>query len=394
MNDNSPIDRDSVQIAELAHREAMEFVDAAFLARRSGDVQKEREYNLQALDKERQAADAIQDCYDLEPSRSVLYRSAATLAFRCDELREAERLVACALASTTVPSEIAEELRDLMQDVNCSRHHQIKGIELQPNELQFSMEGPAVGHGLAQFDLVNLRVNKIKGLLNQTMSRLLNRDTEASHSQVQSSTHPIFLSVPVAASYAISFRLGTLQYSLPGIDQSVPGLEFSAKVIDEFMTCIEFVNRKDLGGLRDRISNEAHSRKFYSDSREIAPDGDGIRSLGFTTTQDTDRNRTIIFSTSKKELQDLDIEDSSVPSEDIVEIQGLFLEANATKQKVGSIQVVESPKKRHTIEVPHESMSEIVRELFGTQVTVSAKRVKEKFVLIDGTNSVRPCSEP
>lgn len=95
----------------------MEFVDAAFLARRRGDVQKEREYNLQALEEERQAANAIAECYDLEPSRSVLYRSAATLAYRCCELREAERLVACALAGENVPIEIDRELRELMEDI-------------------------------------------------------------------------------------------------------------------------------------------------------------------------------------------------------------------------------------------------------------------------------------
>ena len=122
MNENTPVDRDSVRAAELAHREAMEFVDAASLARRSGDFQREREYNLQALDKERQAANAIRDCYDLEPSRSVLYRSAAALAFCCDELEEAKRLVACGLAGKAVPIEIEQELRDLAQDVENPMH--------------------------------------------------------------------------------------------------------------------------------------------------------------------------------------------------------------------------------------------------------------------------------
>ena len=117
MNDNTPVDRDSVRAAELAHREAMEFVDAAFLARRSGDLHEEREYNRQALEKERQAANAIHDCYDLEPSRSVLYRSAAALAFCCDELEEAKRLVACGLAGQAVPIEIEQELQDLGQDI-------------------------------------------------------------------------------------------------------------------------------------------------------------------------------------------------------------------------------------------------------------------------------------
>lgn len=123
MSHNTPADHDAVQVAESAHRRAMEFVDAALLARRSGDIQKEREYNLRALDEERQAADAIAERYDLEPSRSMLYRSAATLAYRCNKFREAERLAECALSSEHTPSKIVQEVRDLIEDINRRRHH-------------------------------------------------------------------------------------------------------------------------------------------------------------------------------------------------------------------------------------------------------------------------------
>ena len=121
MNHNTPADHDSVQVAESAHRRAMEFVDAAFQARRSGDIQKEREYNLQALEEERRAAEAIAQRYDLEPSRSVLYRSAATLAYRCDKLQEAKRLAECGLSNEHAPIEVVRELRDLIEDINRCR---------------------------------------------------------------------------------------------------------------------------------------------------------------------------------------------------------------------------------------------------------------------------------
>ena len=142
MNDNTPVDRDSVRAAELAHREAMEFVDAAFLARRSGDLEEERECNLQALDKERQAANAIRDCYDLEPSRSVLYRSAAALAFCCDDLKEAKRLVACGLAGKAVPIEIEQELRDLGQDIERKLRNVPSKIEQILQDIEQDLENP------------------------------------------------------------------------------------------------------------------------------------------------------------------------------------------------------------------------------------------------------------
>ena len=382
MKNNTPPDHVSVQVAESVHRQAMEFAEAAFLAKLNGDSQKEQEYNLQALEKEREAANAIDRHYDLEPSRSVFYRSAATLAFRCNQLREAERLAACALSSEYVPSEIAQELRELLDDINCHRHHELHGITLHPNELQFSMEGPAIGHGFAQVSLVKSRVEKISSLLDQTMSRLLNPSID--HSILRSQSHDglIYLSAPVAASYAINFRVGTMQLSLPEIEQSVPSVELSARVIDEFLTCIEFVDKRDVENLRQKISNDAYSRKFLSLVKEIAPDGKNIHSIGFTT-PDGDRERTITFSTPRANLKDLAIADSTISSNDNIEICGVLLEANATKQKSGSIQVIDDSKDKYTIQVPREKMSEMVREMFGNPVTVTAKITDNKHVLVD-----------
>jgi hypothetical protein len=55
----------------------------------------------------------VADQFNLEPTRSVLHRSAAALALECSELREAERLIGRALAGNP-PEEIANELRDLL----------------------------------------------------------------------------------------------------------------------------------------------------------------------------------------------------------------------------------------------------------------------------------------
>ncbi len=53
---------------------------------------------------------------DLEPSRSVLYRSAASLALKCGQRRTAERHAALGLAGLNVPDEIAAELRQIIFD--------------------------------------------------------------------------------------------------------------------------------------------------------------------------------------------------------------------------------------------------------------------------------------
>jgi len=91
----------------------MELVDQAVLARQRGDVKAMREFYRAAFAKERAAADLVANQLDLEPTRSVLHRSAAVLALECAELREAERLIGRALAGNP-PDDIVDELRDLL----------------------------------------------------------------------------------------------------------------------------------------------------------------------------------------------------------------------------------------------------------------------------------------
>ncbi len=98
------------------HHEAMALVDEADDFRRQGDGEASRDRLRRAYDRERQAADLSAPDLALEPTRSVLHRSAATLAWRCGEYREAERLITTALSGNP-PGDIAEELRDLLLKV-------------------------------------------------------------------------------------------------------------------------------------------------------------------------------------------------------------------------------------------------------------------------------------
>jgi hypothetical protein len=98
------------------HHEAMALVDEADDLRRNGNAEASLERLRRAFDRERQAADLSAPDLALEPTRSILHRSAATLAWRCGEYREAERLITTALSGNP-PGDIADELRDLLMTV-------------------------------------------------------------------------------------------------------------------------------------------------------------------------------------------------------------------------------------------------------------------------------------
>jgi hypothetical protein len=66
-----------------------------------------------AFEHERKAAELLEDDLDYEPTRSVLYRSAATLARDCQDYGEAKRLIQKGLMGRP-PDDIAEELKELL----------------------------------------------------------------------------------------------------------------------------------------------------------------------------------------------------------------------------------------------------------------------------------------
>ncbi len=114
------------------HHEAMRLADQANDLRRKGEEQEANARLRQALERERQAAELAAADLTLEPARSVLHRSAATLAWQCGEYREAERLITTALSGTP-PETIAEELRDLLLQVY---------FEQSPRNKRRSLSGP------------------------------------------------------------------------------------------------------------------------------------------------------------------------------------------------------------------------------------------------------------
>jgi len=101
------------EIREL-HDEAMVLAGKASVAQMWGRLDQAGKFLRQAYEKESQAAWLVEGDLSLEPTRSVLFRSAASLAIDCNEFREAERLIAAALAGHP-PTSIAVELGNLLE---------------------------------------------------------------------------------------------------------------------------------------------------------------------------------------------------------------------------------------------------------------------------------------
>lgn len=121
-------------IQEL-HAQAMNLAELAELAKLRGEKSAQQDLLYRAYELECQAARGVAPLTDAEPARSVLHRSAATLAIACGELQTAEQLIITALTGTP-PTDVAEELKDLFVQLNLRRYLERRGVQLPEEQLQ------------------------------------------------------------------------------------------------------------------------------------------------------------------------------------------------------------------------------------------------------------------
>ena len=98
--------------AKQLHREAMDSLRKADESLVQRDMELYKQYLHNALELEANAAALLKDKLSAEPTRSILYRSAASIAVSCGEYRRAEKLVIQALRGHP-PVEIKNELLEL-----------------------------------------------------------------------------------------------------------------------------------------------------------------------------------------------------------------------------------------------------------------------------------------
>ncbi len=244
------------------HRQAMERTDLALGARQKGEAERALVYFQEAYELEEKAASLLLNEYESEPTRSVLLRSAASLALDCNRIIEAERLICAALLGHP-PEEIAEELRDLLEQVYFQRHLDLRGIALYEDEIQMSIAGKAIGHGIAPAEAFLERVEKTETLLYRTAERQQNkpyRDRGRRDKALQENL-ALYVTVPRAASFAVTFRVGKPEQQLDLFGS------LGEQVIDELFSCLELFANGDDGKLKDRIQEEAYYRNFVGLAR-------------------------------------------------------------------------------------------------------------------------------
>ena len=356
------------------HRRAMDVAALALMDRMHGNTKQEHARFERALDLELAAIAELEE--PVEPTFSVLHRSAATLALDCKQFRRAEKLVATALVHEP-PPEIADELRDLLEQVNFQRHLEVRGVVLREEEIQLNLSGADVGLGFVSAAQIQRRIGDSFRLIHRIAERKSNRpfrERGKLDRSIGSHFEP-YLSLPRAASYSVTLRFGRPVKQLP-----LPGMVMldTSEVLNEFMDLIGLLNDATISDIRQRIPQPAYLTNFLGLARNLAPDGYRIRQVGFTTiTKSGTRSESI--TRPKSELPPPTVieppHDETIP----IEIRGTLRYADSIGKN--QIKIIDSKDASHTIGVPEGMMNDIVRPMWDSEVTVIGLRKGRSITL-------------
>ena len=109
--------------AKIIHEKAMALSQEAIMARVWNDETKAQILYKQSFDLEREAAYIYAERFDKEPIRSILYRSAASLAIECLLYQEADLLIQQGQSSQT-PIDVMDDFQELKDKMRLSNKKQ------------------------------------------------------------------------------------------------------------------------------------------------------------------------------------------------------------------------------------------------------------------------------
>jgi len=358
------------RITEL-HDQAMELSDEAFIARRKGDSERADQLSRQAFELEAAAAELVRNSLEIEPTRSVLYRSAASMAMDIGELREAEKLIATALSGDP-PPDIADELRNLLEQVQFDRHLELRGIRLDPGEFQFSIAGSEVAYGMTLSNVFIERIANIEKVIFRTVERMLDlpfRERGSATRSVQQG-YSLYMATPRPGSFAVTLRLGR-QMQLPGFD-------LSEKIVTDVVECFDLVNTGQEQHLRERIPQEAYYRNFVQLAKTIAPDGEQVNLVGMTTGSEDSEIR-VRFTRTRNDIHPPPPKPEESPDTEgkPIAVRGRLMYADARRDEQ-LIRLVPPKGKQYQVVVPPGMMNDIVRPLWEDTVEVRGMQYGQK----------------
>jgi len=353
------------------HIKAIELADNAFILKFKDSLEAALQQFEEAFKLEKQAALLAKEQNIGEPTISVLLKSSASLAINANQFDEAEKLICLALYGEP-PHEIAEELRNLLEELYFQRHLQLQGVQLSSMELQLVIAGRGIGYGMAKTDIVFDKLSTFDKLTLRTAERKSGKPfrTKGDVPKIIKMNFQPYLSVPRAASLAFTIRIGA-----PSEQLKIEGFDSSAEIIEELVENINLLNQGEFEQLKTKIPDETYLKNFISLAKELAPDGEEVNLVGLTITKNNEvRNVQFTRLRSNISINQFEITEPIEDGDKSLELVGRLYAADEDKS---NIRLKVESEGNYSITVP-DGLSDIVKKYWGEQVKVKGTTIKGK----------------
>ena len=354
------------------HDQAMIFAQRAIVARESGDARAAAEMAALAAPLETEAARKIERAIASEPTRSILYKSAGSLAYQAGDLVLAEQLVIEGLSGFP-PPRVRQQLKDLYEQVNFASHLQVRNVELKDSQLQLALVGENVGAGQMTWSDFKSRADVLVEMLDRTHRRLKGVKFE-SRRNTTDAARPF---VPLIASP----RIGSFAVTIEMAERANSQRDFfvtGSSVIEQVVEGVQLIQNNDLDSLRNMIDDEDYFTNFAHYARTLAPDGTNVTMVGLTTPQ-----LEVSFTRPREEMTlalPVSVEKLSVPSAPVRNVwHGVLESASLTDDSIG----LHTDERGLLTLTVAAGMVDIVRLHFGSLVEATTLTDGKDLQLLD-----------
>jgi hypothetical protein len=361
------------------HEVAMNLAEEALILKMQNKMDASAKKFKQAFELEAVAASQYQNAYDEEPTRSVLFRSAAALAYNAGAFREAEKMIGH-LLSGNPPTDIADEGRNLYEKVNFERHLSIKGIKLYDTDIQMSLAGNSVSLGMVRSEEFLKRAEVFDSMAIRTAERLLGRPFRE-RGRIPKDIRDNFAtyySVPRAASFAITLRVGYTEKQPPLLGENIQGA-----IVSDILENIKIINNRDERYLKQKIDNEDYYSNIIGLIKKMSPDSKDVTMVGLSTMQ-YNREESVAFVRSCDDIHISSLQPGSDEAIDEITITGKLNYANADNH---DIRLLSEDGDSYKVIVPKGILGDIVKPYWEQIVTIKGKVKENKIYFEDLINS-------
>jgi hypothetical protein len=351
------------------HNEAMVLAEEAKLAQDAGRLDEAQKLAAQAFALEFRAVGLVPKAASAEPTRSILCLSAGSLAMQARMFLDAERILNEGLSGHP-PDRTRQDLYEVLDQVLSERRQENLAAEDRPTRLNLRLLGGAVGYGRAPSREVTSRISAAESILERRS--LIEQD------QPWQPSGPVPKELRTFDTYVHAFALGSLEIELELAPRYMTQLRLEGEppsaidVVSSVLSGLQSLQDNNMKQLELIYPDPAYLKHFVTRARDLAPDGDVIRSVeiqGANRSLEFTRNQaSISVPRSSERLMEAATSSATVMSGRLV--AGDISSSGKNRDTVK----LEFPDGNHELYKVTEGLEDLVRSYFGQFVTLDLER--------------------